>query len=92
MVGRNASEGIEPRKRYYCRWAKGFKFWKPAASQAIKASMRRRAGVEVHGRLFNGLRRNLGEPSRSQKESFQQAEKARRKPAARQSDQLIVEE
>jgi hypothetical protein len=33
-ISHNASEGVEPRNSNYCRWAKGFDYWKPAASYA----------------------------------------------------------
>ena len=36
MIGRNASEGIEPRNFHRRRWAKDFMVWKPAALHATR--------------------------------------------------------
>ena len=35
VVGRNASEGIQPRNDHRRLWAKGFMTWKPAAWHAV---------------------------------------------------------
>jgi hypothetical protein len=83
MVGHNESEGGQPRNSGISSLGQRLGILEASSIASVKASLRRRAGVEVHDRSFNGLSRNLGEPGRiggsDPAESPQQAAKARRR-------------
>jgi hypothetical protein len=78
MVGRNASEGIEPRNVHRRRWAKGCMAWKPAILHAIRRVCRDGPGSEsVAGHPTAGI--GTWESHAAPNGSFQQAEEVRRR-------------
>ena len=78
MIGHNASEGIEPRN-FHRRT--GPKVSWPGSQQ--RDTRQGEYATPCRGlspwQVIHGLRRNLGEPGRSQKEASNEAEEVRRK-------------
>jgi hypothetical protein len=68
-IGHNASEGIQPRNRLSSPPGQRLLILEASSAASNRASLCHRAGVKVHGRSFNGLWWNLGEPCRSERKS-----------------------
>ncbi len=72
ILGRNASEGIEPRNQPSLGRPTVFIGWKAICTHAVLASVCTHPGVCDHGMVSNGTVRNLGEPECSRKSNLNQ--------------------
>ena len=65
LLGRNVSEGVEPRKFIWWGEPTVYSYWKAAYCLNEKASLTILPGVRGHGMITKGTVRNLGEPDYS---------------------------